>query len=251
MGLMTVAAVAAAVLAAGALAEAGELSRRDADQKVLNYYPEAARQAGVQGAARLSCGRTVHAAMRDCVLTGEWPKGYDFGAAALKLAGFWRENPRAWATPVASGAPVTFLFCAHPPIITPNPFLEPHVVVEPAILEAPPPAKVARAFPLEALNQEVTGRVLLRCTVTEGGRLEGCQVERETPEGHGFGGAALSLTDSYRMRPRTVDGRIVGGARVILPVTFGEAPPEPPPAADPSPQTPDALCRAVAARMSR
>ncbi len=48
------------------------------------YYPPAARAARVEGVAWLRCLVIRNDRVRDCTLVGEDPKGFGFGAAALK-----------------------------------------------------------------------------------------------------------------------------------------------------------------------
>lgn len=72
------------------------------------------------------------------------------------------------------------------------------------------PRDLARYYPSRALARGVTGQVLLNCRVDTAGALH-CSVASETPEGWGFGAAALRIAEDYRMVPATRDGLAVEG----------------------------------------
>lgn len=55
-------------------------------------------------------------------------------------------------------------------------------------------------------GEMVEGSVALSRRVTTEGLLTGCQIVEETPEGHGFGPAALAATQDARLSPRTLNG---------------------------------------------
>ena len=67
------------------------------------------------------------------------------------------------------------------------------------------------------------GRATVTCTVTVLGGLRACRVDGETPEGAGFGAAALSLTLQFTMRPATRGGRPVE-SQVRIPLTWPAMP---------------------------
>jgi TonB family protein len=96
-----------------------------------------------------------------------------------------------------------------------------HVVVNPDWLRRPTAQEMAAVWPEEAARQGVTqGRVVISCAVTVDGKLSDCTVNEETPVGAGLGAAALKLSDSILMKPQTIDGKAVGGAKVTIPVSF-------------------------------
>lgn len=88
-------------------------------------------------------------------------------------------------------------------------------------------------FPRAAQEQGVVGLVVLDCEVRADQRLD-CDAARETPEGWGFGAAALAMSRSFRARPGMRNGRVIGHPRVRMPINFRSA-------IDEAPLDPDAL----------
>jgi hypothetical protein len=80
---------------------------------------------------------------------------------------------------------------------------------------------VERHYPADSLYDHVTGNAILQCLVRaeDGGLL--CVVVSETPEGRGFGEAALKVAQSYRAGPELQDGSPSAGARIRIMVAFG------------------------------
>lgn len=112
------------------------------------------------------------------------------------------------ATPTGTGQTAT-------PAPTP-----PAVITNPQWISRPSAAQMARAYPAQAMANDVTGTASLTCSVRANGTLSDCSVTNETPAGQGFGRAATTLSRQFRMSPRTIDGQTVDGARVNFTIRF-------------------------------
>ncbi len=77
----------------------------------------------------------------------------------------------------------------------------------------------ARFYPREALEEDQSGRVVLDCVISGGGRLD-CSVANESPSGYGFGRAALSIARQTRVDPTLPDGSSASGRHLRLPLQF-------------------------------
>ena len=132
------------------------------------------------------------------------------------------------AVPGPATLPSTSISLAQPvPIPTPDahpalaePPRPPSVITRPRWASQPSSAQMERVFPRRALAEGVSGSAAMNCLVSASGSLSNCSVASETPLGQGFGRAASSLTQYFRMSPATVDGQAIDGARVTFTVRF-------------------------------
>lgn len=107
---------------------------------------------------------------------------------------------------------------ATPPLPKP-----PSVIARPDWLRKPTPAQMMGAYPDRALRQNMSGTARLSCKVTVTGAVRDCVVLSETPSEYGFGNAALRVSKNFKMKPQTVDGQVVDGATVQIPLSFNLA----------------------------
>lgn len=78
---------------------------------------------------------------------------------------------------------------------------------------------MADVLPDKAKQKGLSGHVLLVCRVVEGGRVSDCRVAVETPEGIGYGKAAITLSKRFRMKP-VGEGPAQWGGPVRIPIRF-------------------------------
>lgn len=101
------------------------------------------------------------------------------------------------------------------PAPTPAATTEPVIVTDPVWITRP--RNPERFYPREAFMQGLAGEVVLDCDVDEEGRLA-CVVASETPEGRGFGDAALRIANAHVMRPASRNGAPARGRyRMVVP----------------------------------
>ncbi len=103
---------------------------------------------------------------------------------------------------------------------TPPPGAKRTVLTNPDWTRIPSGPEVDLLYPVSAQRARVNGRAVIGCQVAASGLLEYCAVIDESPAGFGFGAAALKMSQSFRMRPRTKDGVPVSGAEVNIPINF-------------------------------
>ena len=123
-------------------------------------------------------------------------------------------------------------------------------VTHPDWVQKPTPEEFSNYYPPVPQLLGLGGRTLLECDVTSAGATENCKVLLETPAGLGFGDASISLGRFFRMKPMSVDGQPVGGAKVNIPIGFSPWRPQPPSPETPGPTTPSAKALAMAHRLA-
>jgi protein TonB len=77
----------------------------------------------------------------------------------------------------------------------------PPLIQNPDWISRPTGLQMTRYYPETAMENGVSGKVVLTCGVTASGGVAGCQVMSETPAGQGFAAAALKLATFFRMSP--------------------------------------------------
>jgi periplasmic protein TonB len=80
---------------------------RPSSEEMARHYPESAIRRGIQGQATISCSVTARGALTACQVVSETPAEERFGAAALKLARYFRLSPQTVDGRTIEGAPVT------------------------------------------------------------------------------------------------------------------------------------------------
>jgi len=156
-----------------------------------DHFPVAALARGVSGRAVLSCAVAADGSSQ-CTAAEETPAGSGFGAAAVSLAQGWRFTPRLEnGQAVASTVRLPIVF--QNPTPSPAP-IAPDINVDgstgPTNLAAST-HDLGRFYPERARRSYANGRALVACAVRSGPRLE-CALERESPNGWGFGDAAVN-----------------------------------------------------------
>ena len=76
-------------------------------------------------------------------------------------------------------------------------------------LKRPSAESIFALWPPEAYRRGQPGKAMIECTVTVQGTLRACKVVSESPEGVGFGRAAIGLSPQLLMRPEIRDGKPV------------------------------------------
>lgn len=129
------------------------------------------------------------------------------------------ERPRARDTPPPSPAQREDAVAAPPAAESNAAPSEPVTITNPTWLERP--RHPERYYPRDAFMRGVAGEAVLSCDVDVAGRMT-CVVVSETPEGFGFGDAALRIAHAHVMQPATQDGTAVRGRyRMVVPFSPG------------------------------
>jgi TonB family protein len=186
--------------------------------QVVAAYPDQARAANQGGRVSLFCTFDVDGGfISPCTVENEEPVGMGFADAANRLAASFRApTSLADGTELAgAGVQLPFTFSAR--------MLQPNTTAAgaPAVLALPTNEEIGQAFPGRARQEGVgESEVMLDCFIGAGGLLRNCEVASESPEGYGFGEAALELAPSFRMSQWSPEGLPVVGSRVRIPVSY-------------------------------
>jgi len=161
----------------------------------------------------MRCSASAAGALQNCTVISEAPSNEGFGAAALSLAAGMELKSTA-----ADGKPVAGRSFIVPVKFDPDVLKGGTTITRPDWVRVPTNDELVHYIPSDAAAKG--GRTLLHCYVTNRGLMDRCSVLSETPTDHGYGGAALALTELFVMRPMTVDGEPVGGADINIPIKW-------------------------------
>jgi hypothetical protein len=200
--------------------------------QVTAAYPEKARLARASGHVALNCPILRTRRLGHCDVISEFPRGLGFGGAAQALAADFvapgAESGAGAGRLVGAHTQIAFTFAAEMLDNTT------HIVGKPEWSRLPEALDVAQGFPAAATAAHVaTGHIVLSCAIESGGILSDCMVEKQTPDGLGFGDAALALSTRFQVSVWTDEGLPTVGGRVRVPIRYdADSASSPPPPAD-------------------
>lgn len=184
---------------------------------VLAAYPQKAKDANVGGIATMNCRITSAGSIRNCEVLRSEPRGYGFDTAARSLAGkFTAPTTTAKGESLVSSFTQVQVTFAADSLSAPKP-----LIGRPKWVAVPKLEDFAAALPAEARRtQTYKARVVLECTVAQGGSLEGCRTESEEPAGLGYGAATLALSKGFRLGVWSEEGLPTVGGLVRIPLRW-------------------------------
>lgn len=189
-------------------------TRQPSGQQISALRPARVVTERMSGGAVLDCVVTATGALSGCKVEREAPRGYGFGAAALKAAPLFRMAPATADGRATAGArvraPVTFDARRVGGVMT--------VMAHPMWIGAPDLAAVQAAYPPSAGG--ASGKAVVRCAFDIEGRATDCELKSESPAGKGFGAAALGLADDFVLRHEAGDADILPGIVADIPFAF-------------------------------
>jgi TonB family protein len=184
-------------------ASPARLSGGPSDTEIAAVWPVAAKQAGVEGEARIECRVSEQNVLSNCKVLLETPAGQGFGQAALGLTSKFRaEAAKVGGRPTDGVVRFILRFPPQAPPMGPEtvgPYTFPEGV------EKPTDDQLFAAWPGVARANHVEGWANISCVVSLYGRLDNCNVAQESQPGLGFGEGAMRVKDMYRFLPGTKD----------------------------------------------
>ena len=189
-----------------------------------SLYPAQARAAKVAtGRGLVDCTVGTDGGLTACTVVEEQPAGLGFGKAALTMASGMALN--RWGRDGASTvgarvrAPIRIDDVQeHEAAVIPATQVAPGST--PSWVRLPTADEFAGAFPYRASRAGVSGAAVMICNFTSDGFLRDCRIASETPEGYGFGLAALSMAAKFRLNIPKRDGKSADEGTITVPVRF-------------------------------
>jgi TonB family protein len=180
-------------------------------------YPAKARDKDLLGHVLLECVFKTDGTLGSCYTGKEQPVGFGFAEAARSLRPLFRIEPT-----LSDGRSVRNLHVVIPFNFTPKILsAETPVVGRPTWISSPTADVIDRLAPKGPSPSGATfARVMSRCRVAAGGRLQGCALEQETPLNEGYGQAALAMIPEFRVSLWTDEGLPTVGGTVRVPMRF-------------------------------
>jgi TonB family protein len=216
--------VAPSPAAAGPITDPQWESVRARPGEMERYYPPRALAEAASGVAIIECRVSGKGSLEDCKVLREEPEGMQFGDAAVKLASRFqmKTTTRSGATAVGRVVrmPIEFNFSwsMFEPISARPSF---DVLASPKWTKRPSQEDLARFYPDTAARMALQGDVTLHCQIQVDGHLSECSVDKEQPDKHQFGEAALKLSSFLQIDIRQGPGLKAAGKWIDIPVHFG------------------------------
>jgi hypothetical protein len=149
----------------------------------------------------MQCRVTAAGRLADCVIIEETPPGLGFGEAMLKTARLFRMRPRTVDGHPVEGGTVVIPLTWRPHDFGAGLTVAPVRPRDDQWERRPTDAELAGLYPPEARAQKVGARTVVTCRVRGDAALTHCQLTSETPQGQGFGAAALKATKLFVLKP--------------------------------------------------
>jgi hypothetical protein len=185
--------------------------------QVMAAYPEKARLSGLGGTVIMACRIGKEGGLSQCESVRELPAGHGFLRAARSLVGRFRTPVQSSDGESIVGSRVHLNVAFAPG----SPDMPSGLVGRPRWVAVPEIRDLAAVVPETAKKAKVyKARVVMTCSVMADGKVDGCAVESEDPASLGYGAAALSLTNYFRLAVWTEEGLPTVGGRVRIPLRF-------------------------------